>query len=71
MISNKAVDAQVDEFIKTINTLVESGGTLSPYSCSQLRKAMETIIGTSQELVIQRMAKHLIGLTNENRKDQK
>lgn len=69
MIRNKALDTQVDEFLKTIDAMIQTGGGLSTFSREQLRGAFETLIQTAQEVVIQRVAKDLVKLTDESRKD--
>lgn len=69
MIRNKALDTQVDEFLDTIDTMIQTGGGLSTYSREQLRGAFETLIQTAQEVVIQRVAKDLVNLTNESRQE--
>ena len=69
MIRNKAIDTQVDEFLKTIDAMIQTGGGLSTFSREQLRGAFETLIQTAQEVVIQRIAKDLVSLTDESRKD--
>ena len=69
MIRNKALDTEVDEFLKTIDAMIQTGGGLSTFSREQLRGAFETLIQTAQEVVIQRIAKDLVSLTDESRKD--
>lgn len=69
MIRNKALDTQVDEFLDTIDDMIQTGGGLSTFSREQLRGAFETLIQTAQEVVIQRVAKDLISITDESRKN--
>ena len=69
MIRNKALDTQVDEFLDTIDDMIQTGGGLSAFSREQLRGAFETLIQTAQEVVIQRVAKDLISITDESRKN--
>jgi len=69
MIRNKALDNQVDEFLNTIDTMIQTGGGLSAYSRELLRGAFESLIQTAQEVTIQRIAKDLISLTDESRQE--
>ena len=79
MIRNKALDTEVDEFLKTIDAMIQTGGGLSTFSREQLRGAFETLIQTAHRSVQSAPSLPtnpqagapltLVSLTDESRKD--